>query len=71
MKNWGFAVVPSNYATNKNDLTGGITILAPVLQKPKYTYTSHEIDGFTEKFALLCKRTNDLGIRLFFHSMQV
>lgn len=69
MKSIGFAVVPSNYATNKVDLTGGHTLLTPVVPRPKYTYSSKEIYELSEKFDALSARVRDLAQRVFFHSM--
>jgi len=57
LKRWGFGLVPSMYATNKTTLAVGETFLSPTQTKPKYTYTSAEIIGFTGKFATLNANT--------------
>jgi len=69
MKKWGYAVVPSDYATNKTILTRGPTILHGTERRPKYTYTSVEIDAFAKHFTALGDRTSVLTQRVFQHSL--
>ena len=71
MKNWGFAVVASDYATNKTKLAPGQTLLHGPQHKPTYTYTSVEIDFFARWFATIGATTTRAAHRVFNHSVRM
>jgi hypothetical protein len=65
----GFAVVPSEYATNKTELAQPLTILHQVARKPKYTYSSAEINALAILFRQLGDRVGNLARRILMHSI--
>jgi hypothetical protein len=64
----GVALHPSDYATNKQILRGGLeieTMWGPRATIPRYAYTSAEVKFFTRKFGELLKPSHDLFRRTF------
>lgn len=62
---WGFGVVPSEYATNKNDLAPALTLLHDITRVRKYTYASDAIITYSAGFTALGAETYLLSKTLF------
>ncbi len=60
-REWGYGVVPSEYATNKTTLAPPLTLLHDVTRVPKYTYAAAQIDIYTGEFIALGAETQELS----------
>jgi hypothetical protein len=65
---WGFAVVPSAYATNKNKLMPSSVPGRQVRREGDYRYASAEIDRFADAFRSIKFRAGSLGLQLHGHA---
>jgi hypothetical protein len=66
----GFAVLPSQYATNKTKLAPPSGLLFPVNREPKYIYSSAEINAFSILFRQLGDRTGGLAHQILLHAIR-
>lgn len=69
LKTWGWAVVPSDYSTQKTELIPPKNALAGAGKRPKYTYTSNEIAIFIQGFRGLAEDTQAIAHRVLIHSL--
>jgi hypothetical protein len=67
MTDLGFAVRPSNHATNKTTLKESSNLLTGVERQPRYTYSSVEITLISHHFISLAEDVRDLWFRVLKH----
>lgn len=65
----GFAVHPSDYATNKTKLEQGVGTRSGIKRSPEYVYASGTIIDFSNKFAQLRQRTQKLATLVLLNSL--